>query len=370
VRALSHVGHPRQTKLICTIGPASAEHVDGLVDAGMDIARLNFSHGTQEARRLIVDRVRTAAGRTGREVDILADLPGPKIRLGELPGGRICLGEGTRFTLVCSGPCPDGLAAPVDHPGLAGDVRPGDTVFLADGAVELRVIGSPDGIHVVVCDVVRGGVVRSRAGVNIPSVPLSLPALSDRDCAGLASALELGAEVVAQSFVRQAEDVRRLRERAGTAGGWAPRIFAKIETLGAVEDAEAILRAADGIIVARGDLGVELPFDQIPMVQKDLIGRARAAGIPCVVATQMLSSMVGSPRPTRAEVGDVANAVLDGADGILLSEETAIGSYPVAAAETAARVLATTERWAAYGAQEGAAGFGQRFGPLDARRLA
>jgi len=363
------VGQPRRTKLICTIGPASAGQVAGLVDAGMDVARLNFSHGSDTDRRCIVDRVRTAAGLAGREVGILADLPGPKLRLGELPGGSICLGEGTRFTLSCSGRRCDGHGAPVDHPGLAGDVRPGDTVFLADGAVELRVLACPDGDHFVDTEVVRGGVVRSRAGVNVPSVRLSLPALSDRDHAHLATAFDLGAEVVAQSFVRRAEDVEQLRRRIGeTVGaGWvgpAPRIFAKIETLSAVEDAEAILREADGIIVARGDLGVELSFDKIPMVQKDLIGRARAAGVPCIVATQLLSSMVGSPRPTRDEVGDVANAVLDGADGILLSEETAIGSYPVAATETAARVLATTERWVDTPARDG------DYGHLDERRLA
>jgi pyruvate kinase len=354
------VSQSRRTKLICTIGPTSAEEVAGLVDAGMDVARLNFSHGTDADRRRMVDCVRTAADGAGREIGILADLSGPKVRLGELPEGRICLGKGTRFTLACSGRDCQEPSAPTDYPGLAGDVRPGDTVFLADGSVELRVLACSD---VVVTEVVRGGVVRSRAGVNVPSVRLSLPALSDKDQIDLASAIEFGADVVALSFVRQAEDVRRLRHHVG---GLTPRIFAKIETLSAVEDAEAILVEADGIIVARGDLGVELPFDQIPFVQKDLIGRARAAGVPGVVATQMLFSMIGSPRPTRAEVSDIANAVLDGADGILLSEETAIGSYPLAAAETAARVLGTAERWMESPAPQGAG----RYGQLDVRRLA
>jgi pyruvate kinase len=212
-------------------------------------------------------------------------------------------------------------------------------VFLADGAVELRVLACSDG---VVTEVVRGGVVRSRAGVNIPSSRLSLPAVTEKDEADLESAIGLGCDFVAQSFVRRADDVRKLRQHVG---GLIPRIFAKIETRSAVEEAEGILEHADGIIVARGDLGVEMPFEDIPLIQKNLIGRARSAGIPGIVATHMLHSMCVSPRPTRAEVSDIANAAFDGADGVLLSEETAAGRFPVPAAQAAVRILESAERW-------------------------
>ena len=328
---------PRRTKLICTIGPASAGCVGDLVRAGMDIARVNFSHGTDDERRRMFDAIRAAADEEEREVAILADLPGPKVRLGELPGGRMELAEGSRLTLGDAGE--DGPWVATGHPGLAHDVRPGDTVFLADGAVELRVLHCAEA---VVTEVVRGGTVRSRAGVNVPSSRLSLPAVTARDEADLALAVELGCDFVAQSFVRRADDVRRLRQ---CIGGLTPRIVAKIETRGALEEFDGILDHADGIILARGDLGVELPFEQIPLIQKDLIGRARRAGVPGVVATQLLLSMCSSPRPTRAEANDVANAAFDGADAVLLSDETAVGRYPVCAAEAAVRILETADRW-------------------------
>ncbi|MGH2689912.1 MAG: pyruvate kinase [Actinomycetota bacterium] len=332
----------RTTKLICTIGPASAGCVGALVRAGMDVARVNFSHGTDGEHRRMFASVRAAADEAGREVATLADLPGPKVRLGEVPGGRMELAEGSRLTLgdAGAGENPgDGPWLGTGHPGLAHDVRPGDTVYLSDGTVELRVLHSVD---VVVAEVVRGGTVRSRAGVNVPSSRLSLPAVTARDEADLALAVGLGCDVVAQSFVRRADDVRRLRQFVG---GLTPRIVAKIETRGAVEEFDGILAHADGVILARGDLGVELPFEQVPVIQKDLIARARRAGVPVVVATQLLLSMCRSPRPTRAEANDVANAAFDGADGVLLSDETAVGRHPVAAAEAAVRILETADRW-------------------------
>lgn len=346
----------RRTKLICTIGPASAGLVADLVDAGMDIARVNFSHGSATGRRRIFESVRAAAEQAGRPVEILADLSGPKIRLGPLPGRCLELHQGSHFGLGCAAgrdiPC-----IPTDHQGLTHDLRPGDTVFLADGRVELRVLACSD---IVLTEVVQGGVIRPRAGVNVPSVCLSLPPITDKDTVDLQRALDHGADLVAQSFVRRADDVRKLRQHIG---GLTPRIFAKVETRSAVEEADAILQEADGIMVARGDLGVEMPFEEIPLIQKDLIGRARASGRPGIVATQMLYSMVASPRPTRAEVSDVANAVLEGAEGILLSDETAIGRYPVAAAQAAARIVESAERW--MGSSEVAG-----TGPETLRRLA
>jgi pyruvate kinase len=336
----------RVTKLICTIGPSSTDRVGELVGAGMDIARVNFSHGSDEQRRGIFQSVRAAAEEAGREIGILADLSGPKVRLGELPGGRMELIEGSWLTLGRSEEGDDGLCVDTEHPGLAHDVRPGDTVYLADGSVELRVIHCSD---VVVTEVVRGGVVRSRAGVNVPSSRLSLPAVTAKDEADLATAIELGCDFVAQSFVRRADDVRKLRQ---CVGGLTPRIFAKIETRSALEEADGILQHADGIIVARGDLGVEMPFEEIPLIQKDLIGRACRAGVPGIVATQMLFSMCTSPRPTRAEANDVANAAFDGADGVLLSDETAVGFYPVPAAEAAVRILESADRWMGSPADE------------------
>jgi pyruvate kinase len=331
---------PRTTKLICTIGPASAGCVGDLVRAGMDIARVNFSHGTDDGRRQMFASIRAAADEEGRDVGILADLAGPKVRLGELAGGRMELAEGSRLTLGDDTDAgDDGPCVATGHPLLAHDVRPGDTVYLADGAVELRVVHCG---HAVVTEVVRGGTVRSRAGVNVPSSRLSLPAVTARDEADLALAVELGCDFVAQSFVRRADDVRRLRQ---CVGDLTPRIIAKIETRGALEEFDGILANADGIILARGDLGVELPFEQVPLIQKDLIGRARRAGVPGVVATQLLLSMCSSPRPTRAEASDVANAVFDGAGGVLLSDETAVGRYPVVAAEAAVRILETADRW-------------------------
>jgi pyruvate kinase len=334
----------RRTKLICTIGPASTAYVAALVEAGMDIARVNFSHGTDEQRCAIVESVRAAGREAGREVEILADLSGPKLRLGDLPGGSLELREGMRFTLLPPGAAseaPDGACATTEteDADLARDLKPRDTVFLADGRVELRVLACSD---VVVTEVVRGGVVRSRAGVNVPSAGLSLPAVTGKDRADLETAMRLGCEIVAQSFVRRAEDVTALRQAAGP---FAPRIYAKVETRSAVEEAKGILEQADGIIVARGDLGIEMPFQEVPLIQKDLIGRARSAGIPGIVATQLLHSMCLSPRPTRAEASDVANAALDGANGVLLSDETAIGGFPVPAAQAAACILESTEAW-------------------------
>ena len=327
----------RRTKLVCTIGPATIERVDELVEAGMDVARVNFSHGNAERHALAADRVRAAAEASGRNVAVLVDLSGPKIRLGDFAAGEVELEPGTGFDLHPE-PWPAGDAHGA-HVGrqLVGELAAGDRILLADGAAELRVTGADDVLHT---EVVRGGTVRSRAGVNVPAERLSGPILTERDRADIPRAIEIGADLVAQSFVRRAADIAELRELLGPDG---PPIVAKIETRPAVDDFDAICEAADAIMLARGDLGVELPYEEVPIIQKQLLRRALDRGVPTIVATQMLESMTGAPRPTRAEASDVANAIFDGADAIMLSGETAIGAYPILAAEAAVRIARLCE---------------------------
>ena len=327
----------RATKLVCTIGPASESRVAELIEAGMDVARINCSHGTREDHDRLLEAVRGAARETGRQVGVMADLSGPKVRLGELVNGEVTLEPGATFTLRADGPG-DPSGAATTHRGLAAELEPDDRVLLADGAVELRVVRTAG--SEVATEVTRGGTVRSRAGVNVPSERLAIPAITPKDEEDLAWAVQAGVDMVAQSFVRRAFDVRAL---AGLIGEPRPVVVAKIETKPAVEDAAAIMLAADGVIVARGDLGVETALEEIPVHQKRLVSMANRAAIPVVVATQMLESMMTSPRPTRAEAGDVAGAVFDGADAVMLSGETAIGAHPVEATATAARILQAAE---------------------------
>jgi pyruvate kinase len=337
----------RRAKLVCTLGPASAtvERVRALAEAGTEVFRVNLSHGDADAHASLVRLVRAVSDERAEDLAVMMDLPGPKIRLGDLEGDAIRLDAGRAFELRPGGADDDrgdATGAATTYVGLAGDVEPGDRILLSDGAVELAVKAIDD--DVVVAEVVRAGRIRSGAGVNVPAERLALPAITDRDRAALAEALDLGADLLAQSFVRSAGDVRDLR---GLLGDREVPIVAKIETRPAIDDATAILEAADAIMVARGDLGVELPMEEIPILQKELLRAARAAGRPAIVATQMLESMIASPRPTRAEATDVANAVLDGADAIMLSGESAIGEYPVEAAEAAARIAEVAEDRAA-----------------------
>lgn len=328
----------RRTKLVCTIGPATVDRVDELVAAGMDVARINFSHGTPQARAHAARSVLAAAEHSGRAIALLADLAGPKVRLGELADDEVTLEPGARFTLR---PGDDVLGsttgAGVSLASLATDLRPGDRILLADGAAELRVEAVDDGIET---EVVRGGLIRSRAGVNVPAERLSGPGLTDQDRVDAMDAVELGAHYVAQSFVRHASDIEELRAVLGPDG---PQIVAKIETRPAIDAFDAICDVSDAIMVARGDLGVELPYEEVPILQKELVRRALDRGIPTIVATQMLESMIASPRPTRAEASDVANAIFDGTDAIMLSGETAIGAHPILAAEAAARIIVLCE---------------------------
>jgi pyruvate kinase len=328
-----------RTKLVCTLGPASAtpKMVRGLVEAGASVFRINTSHGSLDEHRRSLEIVREAEEATGRPLSVLADLPGPKVRLREVDPDPFPFRPGQHFALRPDGRA-DGGGAATTHPGLGRDLRVGDRVLLADGAVELTV-ATIDG-DVAETECVRGGSVRSHQGVNVPAERLSLPAVTDRDRSVLADVLAMGVDLVAQSFVRSPADVEELRAAMG--GRLAP-IVAKIETRPAVDDFVAILAVADAAMVARGDLGVELPIEEIPLLQKRLLREARAAGRPVIVATQMLESMIRAPRPTRAEANDVATAVLDGADAIMLSAETAVGDFPFEAASVATRIAKAVE---------------------------
>ncbi len=333
-------GTIRRTRLVCTLGPATEGRIGELLSAGMDVARVNLSHGTPASQTAMVASLRDASlGSNGRAA-VMIDLSGPKIRLGELAGGSVRLEAGRPFALRAparGAPPGDASGARVSYAGLGADLQVGDPILLADGAATLRVVAVGE---VIGTEVVRGGTIRSRAGVAIPAARLSGPALTDKDRRDVPRVLELGADYVAQSFVRGADDIRALRALTGDDG---PPIVAKIETRPAIEAFDDILGEADAVMIARGDLGVELPYEQVPIIQKELVRRALDRGVPTIVATQMLESMTAAPRPTRAEASDVANAVFDGADAIMLSGETAIGTYPILAAEAAARIASLCE---------------------------
>ena len=327
----------RRTRLVATIGPASVDLVDRLVDVGLDVARINLSHGSEADHLVSAGAVRAAAARAGRSVGILVDLPGPKLRLGELRDDLVELEPGATVTLTGPGTAASDASLPLGDPAVPSRLVPGDRILLADGAAELRVSGARN--EAAITEVIRGGPVRSRQGVSVPAERLAADALGKADEALIPHLLELEPDFVGQSFVRSAADVLLLRERLPG----DMRIVAKIETRPALESIESILDAADAIMVARGDLGVELPFEQVPLAQKDLVRAALAAGKPSIVATQMLESMVKAPRPTRAEAGDVANAVIDGADAVMLSGETAVGEWPVEALRAAASICEATD---------------------------
>jgi len=331
----------RKTKIACTLGPASdsAEGIAALLEAGADLFRLNFSHGDRETHRATIRRIRDVARGVGCEVGILQDLGGPKIRLGELPECGVDLQPGSTVSLGVDGRCAEGVL-PVRYDYLLEDVREGERILLVDGLIELvvREVGT-DRLR---CEVVIGGNVTSRKGVHLPQASLRIPSVTEKDHADLTVGLEEGVDFVALSFVRHEDDLAPVRERlAGLEH--PPMLVAKIEKPQALERLDSIIAAVDSVIVARGDLGVELLPEQVPMVQKRIISASRRAGRPVILATQMLRSMVDSPRPLRAEASDVANAVLDGSDALLLSEETAIGNYPTEAVRMLDRVAVQAE---------------------------
>ena len=332
----------RRAKIGATLGPASDDErtLAAVVEAGLDVARINFSHGDVADHRKRVRRVRSAARRLGRSLAVLADLQGPRLRVGKLPDGRLRLEEGSRVTLVAGRERSEPGTVPVSHPALAAAVKKGDRVFLDDGNTALRVL-SVRGERVR-CRVDRPGTISDRKGINLPDGGLPIATLTAKDRRDLRQAVELGADWLAVSFVRDAEDVRTARRLLKRAGSSMP-VMAKIEQPEAVDRLDAILEAADGLLVARGDLGVELPPERVPILQKQMIEAANALGKPVMTATQMLESMRFSPRPTRAEASDVANAVLDGSSCLLLTAETAAGSFPVEAVRMMARIIGQAE---------------------------
>ncbi|MEU3345851.1 pyruvate kinase [Streptomyces sp. NPDC006700] len=333
----------RRAKIVCTLGPATDtyDQIKALVDAGMDVARFNLSHGDHAEHEARYRHVRRAADETGRSVGILADLQGPKIRLGRFREGPVLLERGDTFTItVEEGVEGDGDICGTTHAGLAEDVTPGERVLVDDGKVCLEVT-AVDGPRVRT-RVIEGGVISDHKGLNLPGVAVSVPALSKKDEDDLRWALRTGFDVVALSFVRGGRDILDVHRVMDDEGRRLP-VIAKIEKPQAVEAVDDIVAAFDGIMVARGDLGVEMPLEQVPIVQKRAIKLARRNAKPVIVATQMLDSMIGHSRPTRAEASDVANAVLDGTDAVMLSGETSVGKHPVAAVRTMARIVAAAE---------------------------
>lgn len=331
----------RRAKIVCTMGPAVAGRVEDLVRAGMDVARLNFSHGSYEEHRIRYEEVRAAGDAVHKAVGVLVDLQGPKIRLGEFLDGPVELLEGDRFVITIEDVLGTAQRASTTYLGLPGDCRPGHLILVDDGKVALSVTAVTD--TEVITRVEVGGAVSNHKGLNLPGVAVSVPALSDKDTEDLRFALSLGVDLIALSFVRSASDVADVHKVMDEVGHRVP-VIAKIEKPQAVDNLEEIVAAFDGIMVARGDLGVELPLEQVPMVQKRAVALARRAAKPVIVATQVLDSMITLPRPTRAEASDCANAVLDGADAIMLSGETSVGRYPLEAVRTMARIIETTER--------------------------
>ena len=322
----------RRTKIVATLGPATDPPgvLARMIDAGLDVARLNFSHGRPEDHRRRARLLRRTAAARGQTVAILGDLQGPKIRIGPTPDDRpLHVRRGDPLMIITSGPPPEaGAWVPTPFRRLDRDARPGHRILLADGTIELAVARIAPGR--VACRVLAGGVLRSRQGMNLPDIPLRTGVLTAKDLRDLDLAIALGVDWLALSFVRRPEDLRGLRARLRRKGSGIP-IVAKIEKPEAVDRLEEIVREADALMVARGDLGVEIPYARVPGAQKRIIAAALGRGIPVITATQMLESMVSAPRPTRAEASDVANAVLDGTDAVMLSAETAVGKYPVAA---------------------------------------
>ena len=332
----------RRAKIVCTLGPAveSIEKITELIDAGMNMARLNLSHGSHDEHQKRLDLVRAAAKKANKAVAILVDLQGPKIRLGKFSSGPHELSRGDTFTITT-----DDIAGTKDkvsttYKGLPGDCKAGDAIMIDDGKVSVQVVQVKG--NDVITKVIQPGMVSNNKGINLPGVAVSLPALSEKDIADLRWGLKAGVDFIALSFVRNAADIKDIHKIMDEVGVKVP-VIAKIEKPQAVENLQEIVDAFDGIMVARGDLGVELPIEDVPMVQKRCITMARESAKPVIVATQMLDSMISNSQPTRAEATDCANAVLDGADALMLSGETSVGDFPIDSVKIMARIIERTE---------------------------
>jgi pyruvate kinase len=331
-----------KTKLVCTIGPASQSPtvIEQMIRAGMNVARLNFSHGDFSGHKGVIHNLRAAERSTGHRIAIMADLPGPKMRIGNLKHEPIELKTGSMFVLTARDIIGDETGASTTFPRLPQAVKPGDALFLNDGVIQLEVTSIVESdVH---CRVIVGGELRSRKGLNLPRIDLGISAFTEHDYNCLKFSLENGVDAVSQSFVERADDIHAVREAAASLG-YSPFVIAKIERSRALDSIEEIIDAADGIMVARGDLGVELPIEQMAVIQKRVIRLANMRAKPVITATQMLESMISNRRPTRAEATDVANAILDGTDCVMLSGESAVGGYPVEAVATLARIATATE---------------------------
>jgi pyruvate kinase len=334
-----------KTKIVCTLGPSSRseETLVRLIRSGMDVVRLNFSHGTYDDHLTALSSIQRATRKTGGHVAVIQDLQGPKIRIGELGVPAVELTPGARFTITTKPILGSIDIVSTGFADLPSDVRPGDPILIDDGKIRLRVVTVHD--TDVVCEVIVGGVLASRKGINLPGVAVGTPSITEKDVRDLEFGIEHDIDYVALSFVRTADDIRALRaaivQRIGK-GRFLP-IIAKVEKPQAVANIDAIIAEADGIMVARGDLGVELPPEDVPVVQKMIIKKCNRAGKLVIIATQMLESMIGSPSPTRAEVSDVANAVIDGGDALMLSGETSVGKYPVEAVQIMERIIQRVE---------------------------
>jgi len=331
-----------KTKIVCTIGPASEslEVMCRLIEAGMNIARLNFSHGDFSAHKQVIDNLRVASAKTGKRLTIMADLSGPKMRIGKLALEPVELKQDDAFTLTTDDIIGDNTRVSVSFAGLPKAVKAGDTLYLNDGYIELEVTKVHG--HDVTCTVKVGGELRSRKGLNLPGINLGISAFTERDHECLKFALENGVDAVSQSFVESARDIHEVRKAAQELG-YHPFIIAKIERSNALANIDEIVEAADGIMIARGDLGVEVPIERIAVVQKDLMRRANMRAKPVITATQMLESMTTNKRPTRAEATDVSNAIINGTDCVMLSGESAMGNYPVESVTMLAKIAAAVE---------------------------
>jgi len=332
-----------RTKIVATMGPASAKKdvLRAMIQAGVNICRLNFSHGKPQDHKAIVDTIREINDELKTNVGILADLQGPKIRIGLVKDGGIHLINGTRINITTHELIGDDNQIYITYETFPQDVQPDEIILLDDGKIQMRVIET-NRVDTVVCEVVHGGILTSRKGVNLPNTKVSIPSLTEEDKINLSYALEWDLDWIGLSFVRTGEDIDDLK-RIIKESGKAAKVIAKVEKPEAIDNIDSIVAATDGVMVARGDLGVEMPLEEVPMLQKMIVRKCREAAKPVIVATQMLESMITTPRPTRAEVNDVANSVLDGADAVMLSGETSVGEFPVIVIETMAKIVNNVE---------------------------
>jgi pyruvate kinase len=333
-----------RTKIVATIGPATSsyEMLKAIIDEGVDVCRLNFSHGTYDDHRKVVENIRKVNEDTQSFVSILLDLQGPKLRVGEMENGKVELITGSIITVTTTEMISTANKVYVKFPNLAKDIKPGERILLDDGKLELEAL-STNGEDEIKCKVIYGGVLSSKKGFNLPDTKLSIPAMTAKDKADLEFGIEMKVDWIGLSFVRKAEDIIELKEIIER-HEWKPRVVAKIEKPEAMDNIDEIIDATDAVMVARGDLGVEMPMEQVPVIQKKIVKKCIEAGKPVIIATQMMESMIVNPSPTRAEVNDIANAVMDGSDAVMLSAETSVGAFPVLAVRQMKKAVAEAEK--------------------------